>query len=212
MCHPRSSLRCQTAAHPPQRASLQWVIAHHQPIFLAGRGPTSCHIDRAITLLGDRDMMPEERLPGRQRNAIHVAAALPITIDPKTPVDPDAPMPPQSCEMFHKMGVGEPTIGSKDDAAPHGQQLCHLRQHLLRDVIGHTPAGMFKAFPHARHCPSTIDEREAHQTLGMPQRGRPYRTEEEIEAERQDFRRGNDRIEEMYRQVKGKGRNGTSET
>jgi hypothetical protein len=28
--------------------------------------------------------------------------------------------------------------------------------------------------------------------------GGPYRTEEEIEAERQDFRRGDDRIEEMY--------------
>jgi hypothetical protein len=35
----------------------------------------------------------------------------------------------------------------------------------------------------------------------------PYRTEEDIEAERQDFRRG----DEMYRQVKGKDRNGTSE-
>jgi hypothetical protein len=40
----------------------------------------------------------------------------------------------------------------------------------------------------------------------------PYRTEEEIEAERQDFRRGDDRIEELYRQIKGQGRNGTSET
>ena len=39
-----------------------------------------------------------------------------------------------------------------------------------------------------------------------------YRTEEEIEEERQDFRRGDDRIEEMYRQIKGKDRNGTSET
>jgi hypothetical protein len=40
----------------------------------------------------------------------------------------------------------------------------------------------------------------------------PYRTEEEIEAERQDFRRGDDRIEEMYRQIKGQRGNGTSET
>jgi hypothetical protein len=39
-----------------------------------------------------------------------------------------------------------------------------------------------------------------------------YRTEEEIEAERQVFRRGDDRIEEIYRQIKGQGRNGTSET
>jgi hypothetical protein len=42
--------------------------------------------------------------------------------------------------------------------------------------------------------------------------GGHYRTEEEIEAERQDFRRGDDRIEEIYRQIKGQGRNGTSET
>jgi hypothetical protein len=42
--------------------------------------------------------------------------------------------------------------------------------------------------------------------------GGHYRTEEEIEAERQDFRRGDDRIEEIYRQIEGQGRNGTSET
>jgi hypothetical protein len=42
--------------------------------------------------------------------------------------------------------------------------------------------------------------------------GGPYRTEEEIEAERRDFRRGDERIEEIYRQIKGQGRNGRSET
>jgi hypothetical protein len=42
--------------------------------------------------------------------------------------------------------------------------------------------------------------------------GGPYRTEEEIEEERQDFRRGDDRIEEIYRPIKGQDRNGTSDT
>jgi hypothetical protein len=42
--------------------------------------------------------------------------------------------------------------------------------------------------------------------------GGHYRPEGEIEAERQDFRRGDDRIEELYRQIKGQGQHGTSET
>jgi hypothetical protein len=40
----------------------------------------------------------------------------------------------------------------------------------------------------------------------------PYRTAGEIEEEGQDFRRGDDRIAEMYRQIKGQDRNGTSGT
>jgi len=40
----------------------------------------------------------------------------------------------------------------------------------------------------------------------------PCRTEAEIAAERQDFRRGDNRVEEMYRQIKGQRGNGTSES
>ena len=42
--------------------------------------------------------------------------------------------------------------------------------------------------------------------------GGPFRTEEAIDQERQDFRVGDERIEEMYRQIRGEGQNGTSDT
>ena len=42
--------------------------------------------------------------------------------------------------------------------------------------------------------------------------GGPFLTEEAIDKERQDFRGGDDRIEEMYRQIRGEGQNETSET
>ncbi len=41
--------------------------------------------------------------------------------------------------------------------------------------------------------------------------GGPFRTAEAIDKERQDFRDGDDRIEEMYRQIRGEVQNGTSE-
>jgi hypothetical protein len=42
--------------------------------------------------------------------------------------------------------------------------------------------------------------------------GGPFRTAEVMDKERQDFRDGDDRIEEMYRQSRGKGQYGMSET
>ena len=42
--------------------------------------------------------------------------------------------------------------------------------------------------------------------------GGPFRMEEAIDQERQDFRGGGDRIEEIYRHIRGEGQNGTSET
>jgi hypothetical protein len=42
--------------------------------------------------------------------------------------------------------------------------------------------------------------------------GGPFQTAEAIDKERQDFRDGDDHIEEIYRQIRGKGQNGTSET
>ena len=42
--------------------------------------------------------------------------------------------------------------------------------------------------------------------------GGPFRTAEAIDKERQDFRAGDDRIEEMYRQSRDEGQHGTSAT
>ena len=70
--------------------------------------------------------------------------------------------------MCHEMRVGEPTIGGKDDTTIAGKQLNHLLQHLLIYFIGHTAAGVFQEFPHQRNRSSTIDDRDAHQTVGVP--------------------------------------------
>jgi hypothetical protein len=42
--------------------------------------------------------------------------------------------------------------------------------------------------------------------------GRPFRTMEDIEQERREFRSGDDRIEDLYRQNKDDDLNGTSKT
>jgi hypothetical protein len=51
-------------------------------------------MDGAIRLLGQVDMTSEEGLPRSEWNTIHLAVTLPLAIDPKTPCDPNAPMPP----------------------------------------------------------------------------------------------------------------------
>src|SRR5882724_3248421 len=115
-------------------------------------------MDGAITIRRHVNMLPEERLTRTQRHAIHFAATLSLTINPKTPFDTNAPMPTQSCQMRHEMRVGEPTIRSKDDVTSQGKQLSHLIQYIFIHVIGHTAAGMVQDAPHDRHCPSTIDD------------------------------------------------------
>ena len=42
--------------------------------------------------------------------------------------------------------------------------------------------------------------------------GEPFRTAEAIDQERQDFRGDDDRIEEIYRHIRGEGQHGTSAT
>jgi hypothetical protein len=42
--------------------------------------------------------------------------------------------------------------------------------------------------------------------------GRPFRTMEDIEQERREFRSGDDRLEDLYRQIKKDNPNGASET
>src|SRR5262249_618367 len=110
-------------------------------------------------MLRNIDMMPEERLPRRQRNPIHFAAMLPMAIDPKTPFNPKAPMTPQRCQMLHQMGVCEPTIRGKDDTTPERKQLSHLIQHPFIHVIGDATARVFQDDPDKRDGPSTIHER-----------------------------------------------------
>jgi hypothetical protein len=75
-------------------------------------------MDRPIGLLGDRDMRPEGCLAWTQQNPIHLAGRLPRAIDPKTPFDPNAPMPPQLGQMLHQLGVCKPTLRGQDDTAP----------------------------------------------------------------------------------------------
>jgi hypothetical protein len=141
----------------------------HTPSFFVILAPHHGHMDRAIPLLGKVDTVPEACLPWSQRQALHFAAALPMALQPKTPFDANAPGPPQPCKMFQAMRVGKPTIRRQDDRTPPGQPCSHLIQHILVEVIGHTAAGMFEDFPHQRHGSATLDERQAHHTVGMPQ-------------------------------------------
>src|SRR5262245_4804034 len=105
-------------------------------------------MDRAILLLGDRDMLPEERLAWRQRYPIHLAVTLPMTIDPKTPFHPNAPMPTQPGQMLHPMGVCEPAIRGTDDVTRPRQQFGHFIQQPFVDLIRDTTAGMCQHSPH----------------------------------------------------------------
>src|SRR5215207_2685455 len=125
-----------------------------------------------ILLLGHVDMMPEERLTSSYTDPIHFADTLASAIYPKTPFDPNTPMPAQPRQMSHQMRICEPAIRSKDDGTLERKQLRHLLQHLFVHVIGHTTAGVFQDCPHERNCPATIHEREAHQTVGIPQHRR----------------------------------------
>src|SRR6266511_5216939 len=107
-----------------------------------------------------------------QRNTIYFSLTFPIAIDPKTPFDTNAPVPTQLRKMFHQMRVCEATIRSKDDGTPERKQLSHLIQHSFIHVIGRATARMFQNCPHERDCPATIHERDAHQTVGIPQHRR----------------------------------------
>jgi hypothetical protein len=143
-------------------------ITYHQPVVLAALGPTQGQMDRAIPLLGQVHMMPEERLTNTSGDPTHLAAALAMAIPPKTPVDPNTPMPPQPRQMCHQMRICEPTIRSQDDGTLDRKQLSHLIQPLFVHRIRDTTAGVFQHGPPERDCPATIYTRDAHQTVGIP--------------------------------------------
>ena len=147
---------------------LSGVIADDKPIFLAVLGPTAGQMDGAIPRLRQVDLMPAERLTSRYRETMHLAATLTMTLNPKTPFATHPPRPTAPRQRCPEMRVGEPTIGGKDDPTTAGKPLHHVLQQLLIDGIGHTAAGVFQAFPHQRHRSSTIDDRDAHQTGGVP--------------------------------------------
>src|SRR6266850_5030424 len=101
-------------------------------------------MDGAIPLLRQVDMVPEERLPNCYRDSIHFAAPLARAIHPKTPFDPNTPMPAQPRQMCHQVRVGKSTIGGKDDRTTAGQQLSGLIQKRFVYVIRHTATGGFR--------------------------------------------------------------------
>jgi hypothetical protein len=157
---------------PPIRFTglhIRRFITDHEPIFLALMAPSHRHRDRTIPLCGQVDMMPEACCSSWPMPAIHLAAALPIALDPNTPGDAHTPGPAQPGEMCHETRVGETTIGSPDDRILPGEPLSHLIQHLLVDVIGSTAAGMVADCPHQRHGSATLDARQTHHPVGMPQ-------------------------------------------
>jgi hypothetical protein len=126
-------------------------------------------MDRTITLPRTVDLVPAEGLPWRQRHALHLAAPLPRAINPTTPVDAKAPVPPQPREMGHELRVGEPTLRRPDDGTLEGKQRSHPLQHIFGDGIGHTAPGRREAFPPPRHGSAPRDEEHAHHTVGIPQ-------------------------------------------
>ena len=69
-----------------KRLRLSGLIAYHKPIFLTVLGSTQRKMHRAITILCNVDMMPEERLACSQRNAIHFTVTLPATMIQKLPL------------------------------------------------------------------------------------------------------------------------------
>ena len=94
------------------------LIAHHEPVFLTAYRPTQGEMYGTIFLLGHIDMMPEQRLACRQRNTIHFARTFPLAVHPKTPFDPNTPVPTQFRQMCHQLRVGESPIRRKHDGTP----------------------------------------------------------------------------------------------
>jgi hypothetical protein len=140
------------------RLRLSRRLAPHPPGFVPRCGPPQGQMDRAITLRRPVDLRPDERLPGSPRTAIHVAAALPMTLTPHTPWETTAPMPTSSRQMGQEMRVGTTTIRATDHATPNGTPLNHRRQPLGIHGRGHPATGRFESLPNARHGPSTIDD------------------------------------------------------
>ena len=64
-----------------------------------------------------------------------------------------------------------PRSAVQDDRTTERKPLNRLLQPLVIDVIGHTAAGVFQDLPYKRHGASTIDDREAHQTVRVPSHG-----------------------------------------
>jgi hypothetical protein len=140
------------------RLRLSRRLAPHPPGFVPRCGPTQGQMDGALTIRRPVDRRPDERLPGSQRTAIHLAAALPMTINPHTPWETTAPMPTSSRQMGQEMRVGTTTIRATDSATPKGTPLNHLRQPLGIHGSGHPATGMFESVPNARNGPSPIDD------------------------------------------------------
>ena len=117
-------------------------------------------------------MRPEARLARSPREAMHCAAAPSLTRAPTAPWATQAPMPTPPRQMCQERRVGEPTSRGQPQVTAARPPRRPGIPPLLVPVIGHPTPGLVEDWPPQRHGSSTLDEREAHETSGLPPGGR----------------------------------------
>ena len=94
---------------------------------------------------------------------------MPRPVYPKVRLDPDTKVPTQTLQMVHQLRISKATVGQKHHVAGKRHQRRRLLQQPLVLLIGHRCAGMLDDAPHQGHGAPSINHRQAHQTVGIPQ-------------------------------------------
>src|SRR5262249_13091501 len=136
-----------------ERLLIGRFITEHIPHLLTLPRARHSKMHRTIALFSDGHLLPETGLPPGHGEALDFAARTPTAIEPKAPLDPNPPMPAQSLEIRHQLGIRKATIGQQDHCAALRHQEGRSLQEVLVDLERHLRTAMMEHTPHQWDSP-----------------------------------------------------------